>query len=32
MFVKNLPWSATKDNVAETFGNDVKVNLARNPQ
>lgn len=24
MFVKNLPWSATKDNVAETFGNDVK--------
>lgn len=24
MFVKNLPWSATKDSVSELFG-DVKV-------
>ena len=29
MFVKNLPWSATKDSVSELFG-DVKVsNLYR---
>ena len=30
MFVKNFPWSATKDTVSQIFGNDVKVNLANN--